>query len=152
MSAIARVLYAVDRARSRCALTGCHVYTIKIRRRLWSGARVGEGSATDTDLDLVYAGGGSPSVRTVSTRQVASSGGTFREGDFEISEITPRYTTPVSGGYTPTQLNPTVALDNEECFYVLLGPEGEIHCTPVKFVFDDACHYVVYVRPRRETP
>ncbi len=53
--------------------------------RTWSGGNVGEGTATDvvTSISPAY------KARVASLREVAASGGTLREGDIKVSEITP---------------------------------------------------------------
>src|SRR5713101_5514053 len=80
------LLSVVDCARQLVADLGLHRYSVILRTRTWSGTYPGEGSPTDVDVTITPR----PRVRVMSPRDVASSGGTYREGHFKIDMITPR--------------------------------------------------------------
>lgn len=146
------LLPTVDELRGLFSEFGVARYTVTIRRSVWSGGKPGIGAPTHTDTPIVTSTGGSPLVEQVSAREVASSGGTYREGDLRVRGITPRYTTPTTGGYTPAMLRIAPASAAEEVLYVLTGDEGPIECTFVDGRFDDPIGYSVVVRRRRTTP
>src|SRR5258707_15075194 len=87
---------------------------LTIRSRVWSGGLKGSGTATDTDLAInqYYP------IRQITTREIASSGGKFEEGDLIIRHITP-YNGTV--GYTESQLKPVVTSMGTEIIYVITG-------------------------------
>lgn len=91
-----------------------HPYTVKIRRRTWSGLKLV--SATPETADLVIGALDSegalqpPKVRIISTREIAASGGTYQDGDFRVGPVTPRYDDgTVRGGYYPAVTLPLPA-------------------------------------------
>lgn len=142
------ILPLLNNARTKLVALGGVCYrtnAVTIRRRVWSGSRVGEGSVTNTDLVITPR----PRVEDVSGREIAGSGGTYQDGDIKIHKITPAYS---GGGYTPAQLYPAVTTDNEEIVVVLVGSAGTTICTIVDVKFDAALGYQLVVRPRRETP
>ena len=75
--------------------------TVTVRVVVWSGERVGLGTATTTDTPLLTATGHNPKVRKVSTREVAASGGLFRDGDYKVGPMTPD-----QGAFTMATLDP----------------------------------------------
>lgn len=142
------VLPDLDGARAEVDATGLRRYAVTIRTRTWSGGAPGVGTATNSDLPITPR----PRVRDLSAREVASSGGTFSAGDMRLDRITPRYTTPTTGGYTPEQLNPPVSAANQDVVVVLTGDDGVMLATVVAVNFDRSFGYSLVVRPRRETP
>jgi len=85
------------------------------------------------------------------TFQIASIGvlltfsGTFVLGDtYSVKGV--------SVGYTPQQLRPSTVLDNIQTFYELVGPEGTLLCTLVRYDTDRALRNTLYVRRTRLTP
>lgn len=142
------ILPDIDEVRSEIQSMGFRRYSVTVRRRVWSGTRVGDGVATNTDRVLTPA----PKVRQLTAQQVASSGGTYEQGDYLIDKITPQYTTPTAGGNTPAQLELTTTAENEDLVVVLVGDDGTHVCTVVKTKFDRPFSYSMVVRPRRETP
>lgn len=123
---------------------GLRRYSVTLRRRAWSGTYPGEGVPTDTDVVLTPP----PRVRVMTTQDIASSGGTYREGDFKISAVTPSY---VGGGYGPAQLNlrPGVGVLNQEITVILTGDEGTVECQLVEFKFDRPFTYFLVAREKR---
>ena len=99
------VLPDLDEARAIIAGEGLRRYSVTIRVRTWSAGRIGGGTATNADLVLSPA----PRVRVLSSREIAASGGTYEEGDYRIDKITPAYSAPTTGGYTPAKLKPIPA-------------------------------------------
>jgi hypothetical protein len=142
------VLPDLDEARALIDELGLRRYSVTIRRRQWSGGKPGLGTATNTDLVLSPR----PRVREISVREVAGSGGTFESGDFRIDKITPRYTAPTTGGYTPAMLVISPANAAQDVVIVLVGDDGTKVCTLVESSFDRSFGYSMVVRPRRETP
>ena len=138
------VLVPLDAARAVIAGLGLRRYAVTVRTRTWSGGAPGAGDASNADLVLTP----TPRVRALSTREVASSGGTFESGDYRIDKITPAY---AGGGYTPEQLSPVPAAD-QDVVVVLAGDDGTKVCTIVGSSHDRAFGYSLIVRPRRETP
>jgi hypothetical protein len=75
---------------------------VTVRTITWSGARVGLGSATNSDLVLAKR-----LVRELSGREVHGSNGRYTSGDIVVEGITPTYDVDgVTGGYTVEQLDP----------------------------------------------
>lgn len=145
MSARTSALKAVDVARTVLSKSTIDLrpYTLTVRTRTWSGDR---GTSTPVDSDLAITP--RPKVEQVSTREIASSGGRYLQGDMHVSQITPQY---AGGGYTPTQLKPDAPDDRTEVLYLLTGPDGGEY----RFVdgqFDANLHYELVLRRQRSTP
>ncbi len=136
------LLAIVDCARQTVADMGIFRYSVTLRTRTWSGTYPGEGSPTDVDAIITPR----PRVKVMSTQDVASSGGTYREGDFKIDMITPRYDT---GGWSPAMLNLRPGITNQDVTIILTGDEGTIECQAVEFRFSDPFTYVLVVREKR---
>jgi hypothetical protein len=141
------VLVPLDAARAIIAGLGLRRYAVTVRVRTWSGGRPGAGAATNADLALSP----TPRVRTLAPREVAASGGTYEEGDYRVDKITPAFSGPPSGGYTPAQLNPEPGAD-QDVVVLLGGDDGAKVCTLVGAPADRAFGYELIVRPRREAP
>jgi hypothetical protein len=71
---------------------GLRRYVVIVRMRTWSGGDVGLGTATNADVILTP----TPRVRVLREAEVASSGGTYRTGDYRVDKITPAYAIPGS--------------------------------------------------------
>jgi hypothetical protein len=71
---------------------GLRRYAVTVRIRTWSGSDVGLGSATTADTVLTP----TPRVRVLREAEIASSGGTYRTGDYRVDKITPAYALPGS--------------------------------------------------------
>lgn len=136
------LLPALDALRGIPNALGLRRYTVTLRARTWSGAYPGEGTVTDTDVVI----NPPPRVRVLSSREVANSGGTYREGDFMITAITPRYTAPTTGGSTPAMLNITPNTIPQDVAIIMAGDEGTLECQAVKFLFDRAFRYSIVAR------
>lgn len=136
------LLPVVDELRQLPNQFGIRRYTVKVRTRTWSGANAGEGSPVDVDVTVNPV----PRVRLMSTSEIASSGGTYREGDFMVTSMTPAYT---GGGYAPSALNLRPTAQNIEVTIILTGDEGPIECQPVEFHFDRPFTYWMVLRESR---
>lgn len=122
-----RVLAPINRARTIIARLGFQRYTVTVRTRTWAGGAPGlPVGSTPSHSDLVITP--SPRVRTLSAKEIAGSGGTYQEGDFIVTGITPQFTLQGGGGYSPAQLRPTVSAPNQDVCYILTGDEGPIEC------------------------
>jgi hypothetical protein len=81
----------------KIASLGLRPYAVVIRRRRWSGARVGDGTATNTDTVLTP----TPKVTDLPASALGSgiltSGGTIEDRYFAIERITPSYVDPRDG-------------------------------------------------------
>ena len=100
---------------------------LTVRQRTWTGG-VGVGSYVDSDLVLPqkYA------VRVLSQREIASSGGRYRQGDIIVGPITP--SDGEGAGFTPEQLRPVPESGEVEILYVITGPlAGRFHLVDSHF-------------------
>lgn len=140
-----QLLSVVDQLRYLPAQFGVRRYTVTLRTRTWSGDAPGRGTPTDVDTVLTP----TPRVSVMSTDEIAASGGTYREGDFVINAITPRYTSPTTGGYTPAQLNLRPTAANQDVTVILTGDEGTVECDVVQLWFQRPFTYHLVVRARR---
>jgi len=109
VSLAVNLLPVLNSARTLVADLGLRRYTVTRRLRTWSGGMVGMGQPTDVDLVLTP----NPKVREID------------ENTVKVSHITPSNGTI---GYTLDQLRPLSAPEpaNQEFFYILNGPNGEI--------------------------
>lgn len=123
---------------------GVNRHAVTIRLRTWSGGAPGIGTATNTDLAITPR----PKVKALSPREIASSGGTFTDGDLRIAPIPPQH---VGGGFTPAQLQPAPAA-NQDVVVVLVDDQQTTLATIVVADFSKPFRYELVVRPRRETP
>lgn len=143
-------LAAINKARSVISDYGFRRYTVDIVTRTWTGYKVGEGTSSESVVALSPR----PRVRNMSQAEIASSGGTFREGDMVLDQITPYFNdaTCGTGGYTASQLRPSTNLSNVETFFRLTGDEGVIQAQLVRADFDNPVTYKLILRRTRVTP
>lgn len=138
-----QLLPMIDSLRQIPQTLGLRRYSVTLRSRSFGGVYPGEGSATDTDTVITPA----PRVRVVSTQEIASSGGTYRLGDFKIDRITPRYVTPTVGGWTPALLNIRPNATNQDVAVILTGDEAApLECELIKLGVDRPFNYWMVVR------
>ena len=127
------VLADIAEARQDVADAGLRRYALVLRTRTWSGAARGlplGSTPTDSDVTITPP----PKVRLVSEREIASSGGLLKQGDYQISRVTPAYTSPSDGGYAPSDIDPmlqSAPASNVERTWILTGDEGSFECTIV---------------------
>jgi hypothetical protein len=151
------MLPVADRLR---ALTGPDVFDVRTSRlviitRVWTGGRrgadapPGEPRYRDTRLELpqIY------KMRELSSREIASSGGRYEQGDVRVGPITPRFVDPdgVEGGFTEEQLQPTVTRNGTEILYAIEGVHaGEYQLVDLQSM--RAFGYAITLRRRTTTP
>lgn len=131
---------------------GLSRFAVTIRRRTWSGTRIGDG--TPTNQDLVMSPPPTVTFKSPFREQmtaIMASGGTIRDRYYEISDITPAYTNAdgSTAGYTPEQLRLTVGPDlgTVECVVVLVGDDGMAReCKQVIFEDGDPFAYSMIVQ------
>lgn len=120
-------------------------YRVVLRTRTWAGGKPGLGAITDADTEILPR----PKVRPLTPKEVADSGGSYQDGDFMVEKITPRYTSPTTGGWTPAMIHQRPASAAQDTAVMLIGDEGTIECDSVKFFFERAFGYRMVVRARR---
>jgi len=117
------LLPVCDEVRGLAGSFGLRMYTtVSVRTTTWSGERPGEGTAAVVDLALT-ANGQPVKVRQISSRIVQASAGRYEDEDLVIGPITPRFTSPTTGGYTPDQLKPWSGARNVERHVLLRSAE-----------------------------
>lgn len=151
-----KLLPVLDKAgRAKMQAFGLRPNGLTIRTRTWfvdgvtwapGGIRAPGAIFVDSDLVLSP----TPRIREVSSREVASSGGLYQDGDLRVTKITPQYTGAGGGGYTPLQLRP-VGAENVEILYVVTGPSAGEH-ELVDSDFSRNWGYELTIRRLRTTP
>lgn len=111
-----KVLKPLEKARAKIDKIGFRRYAVALNSRTWSGTEVSEGTPTDAPL-VAFAP--APRVRLVSLREVAASGGTYRDGDFRIDRVTPAYAN--RAGFVVANGSGSVATQ------MLIPPSGVTH-------------------------
>ncbi len=97
-------------------------YDVTMRLVAWDGGRPGVGTKTTTDVDITHATGARVKVLPISSREIAASGGKYRDGDKRIGPITPEFS---GGGRAVDFFDPAVESDPAEVFFKLTGPGHE---------------------------
>lgn len=130
---------------------GLRRFSVILRRRIWSGAEVGDGACVDEDIVLTPL----PKVtfRSPFARQleIQLGGGTVRDRYYQIEKITPAFNDGQGnvGGYTPDQLRMRVGPDmrNVDPVVVLLGDDGTLReCEQVLLEDDKSFGYSMLVQ------
>lgn len=124
---------------------GLRTNELRIEVRTWSGPPGGRTSviASTTSVTITPP----PRIRTLSTNDVASSGGRYEDGDLRADKITPKFT---GGGYEPEDLRPVVD-KNQEVVYVIEGPNGgDYHLVGTETARNFG--YALVLRKQRNTP
>lgn len=104
--------------------------SLTLVQRVWGGGRKGVGAAVDTTL-ITFPG--HLPVHELLEKDIASSGGRYKERDVVVSRITPADPANPGIGYTPDQLDPTLPTDGTEYVYVIAGPlAGEYRLVEIK--------------------
>lgn len=137
-----QLLPVINQLRQLPSFFGLRRYTATIRTRTWSGTYLGEGNPTDADVVLTP----TPRVRPITTQEIAASGGTYRQGDWLVTSVTPAFT---GGGYAPSALNLRPSGSNQDVTFILTGDEGTIECQIVEFWFNRPFTYEMVVREAR---
>lgn len=138
-----------DRIRALPGRLGERPTTVTIVTREWSGSRVAQGTVlSETSLTITP----TPKVRTVSSREIAASGGRYQAEDVRVGPITPTYDTGVSsGGYASSQVAPVKQRNGIEVVYRLAGwLAGDYERVDTE---SDRTHQITIVlRRKRSTP
>lgn len=88
---------------------------LKIVQREWTNGRRGDGEVIETVLTTLPQ---KYRIRSLSSKEVASSGDRYAAEDVRVEHITPAHP---GGGFTPEQLRPAGEKDVREIVYVLTG-------------------------------
>lgn len=141
------LLPLVDECRKVTEDLGQRTTTLKVRTETWSGARVGLGTMTATEISFP----GRYHIKQLSAGSVAqivnASGGQFQPGQYVKLWVTPQF---AGGGYTKEQLVPGGA-DNAEIVYLLTGGLGGRY-NLVSTDFGRPYRYELTLRARNDSP
>jgi hypothetical protein len=135
----------LQKTRPLLADLGLRQNSLSLVVRSWTGKPGATGSAaTDSEAVEIFP---IPRIRQLSSREVASSGGRYQDGDLRVDRLSPKHP---GGGYDPEDLRPSVG-QNQEIVYLVTGPnEGEHEL--VDFDSSQNFQYVLVLRRRRTTP
>lgn len=134
-----------DAARQLMVDLGLRTHTLTVRLKTWASGRIGLPHDDDANVDLLITP--APKIREVSSREIASSGGAFQQGDLLVTKITPDY---AGGGYTPAELAPA-ADGSQEIIYLVAGPNAGEY-TLAGSDFSRNFEYRLTLRRSRRTP
>lgn len=125
---------------------------LTIRTRRWTGGRLEDGTAIDSDLVLKKA----YPIRQLNGREVAASGGLYSTGDIIVEDITPAYTSHGGGGYGALDLDPspTLAKPNRdtEILYLIDGDFTGIYALLNLDTASDPTAWTLVLRQTRKSP
>ncbi len=127
--------------------------TVTRRVRTWASGKAGVPRPATlgvdyADVDILLTP--TPKVRSLSAREIASSGGRYEDAELVVGPITPTYDTgTATGGYTAEQLDPVVTGGGVEVLYIVEGPNaGQYYLHEVRR--DPALRYMLVLgRTRR---
>lgn len=134
---------ALDAIRAIGGKLGLRVFTVTVRRRVWTftGARNTPGapgsSYVDYDTQLVNQAADLTTwpvrVRPLNRREVISSGGQYAAGDWKVGPMTPTYLAGIlaAGGTDDPTINPMPANSAVEMIWLLSSNDGLQHGIPV---------------------
>lgn len=140
------MLRQADLARNLRGSTGLDVATsqLKIVQREWTNGRRGDGEVIETVLTTLPK---KYRIRSLSSKEVASSGERYQAEDVRVEHVTPAYS---GGGFTPEQLRPAGG-EGREIVYVLSGAiAGDYQL--VEFNSDRPFSYTLVLRRVRTSP
>lgn len=115
------LLPVLQRFRNLSVELGVRRYQMWLRKRVWSGSRVGQGTSVTTDTYL-----GRPKFRRVSSKDVIA-GSVMSEQVFEVGPFTPEHSTPSSRptpdtlAVSPDDLSPPQTGVPTEVYFVVKG-------------------------------
>lgn len=141
MPVVPTILPALDAIRAIGAMLGLRVFTVTVRRRVWTfpvGGRPGMPGATKVDLDTVLTHQGADlalypvRVRQLSRKEVFSSGGQYAARDLKVGPMTPTYLAGIlaAGGQDDDALNPAPINTAVEVIWLLSTNDGGLHGVP----------------------
>lgn len=152
---------ALDQRRSIAGLMGLRPFTVFVRTRRWSGARLGLGTFVDNGggPDIQLTNGTLPApmgpqpvmVKAVSNKDIVASGGLYRDRDLRVGPITPTYLANVlpAGGFGDSTIDPPqTGSVPTEVFWIVFGPgmfPGGSLCMKVGEIVT-ALHYELILR------
>jgi len=125
--------------------------SLTITVRTWPGrlgdTTAGEYSDASTTLAPV------PRIRSLTSREVAASGGLYEQGDLLVGPITPAYTNTdaSTGGYSETDLAPVQSTDSIEVLYLITGPSAGDY-RRIELRRGRAFRYELVLRKKQTTP
>lgn len=116
------LLPVLDLVDSINGMLGMRRHTVSILTRTWQGQRPGQGPHVDVLTTLYINGQYNPSVTQVSTREIAASGGLYRNEDIKVGPFVPPY--PGSKNNTDHEaIDPEVGTAGVEIFWKVTGSE-----------------------------
>lgn len=114
------LLPVLQRFRNLSVNLGVRQYQVWLRKIVWSGIRVGQGTSATADTYL-----GKPKFRRVSSEDIIA-GSVMNEQMFEIGPFTPSHSQPASTPdtlvVTPFELSPRQTGNPTEVYFVVKGP------------------------------
>jgi hypothetical protein len=158
------ILPALDQLRALPGVFGIRRFTVTARSRVWTGARPGLGTKTDTDI-LITNALQTPQgttqepvrVRYLTTREVIASGGLYRDRDLRVGPLTPSWLATLifpAGGYADAQVDPLTSASPTEIFWKVTGPSlpsAGAWCDVIRLE-ETALHFSVVLRTTGKTP
>jgi hypothetical protein len=136
------LLPVVERARAIPGALGLRRYRVWVRIVEWSGDRVGVGSSSYADTELLVGGSG-PKVKQVQSRDVVASGGELSDVMFDIGPLTPEF---AGGGIDPSVFNPPKGSRPMEIYFRVVGPGVAAWCQRVSDSTDRNFRYTLRVK------
>jgi len=123
-----QLLPLVNTLRGLPVTFGLRRFAVTVKRRMWSGAQQGEGTATEFSIPLIPA----PRVRDITSRDMTITDAEIRSvgqvvgNIYRIEKITPRFTSPTMGGYLAEQIRlwPGKDTGGSENIVCLVGDDG----------------------------
>lgn len=153
MSLRTSLLSRIDRIRGIPGQLGLRQYSVMVRVRTWSGARVGLGTKTDTDT-YVYTGAGTQNVKVsqLTTKDIVSSGGLYSDGDYKVGPMTPLN---LGTGVDLATVDPATSSSPTEVFFKIVGPGFPAAGQWCERISDDTTpnfHHYIVLRARATVP
>lgn len=131
MAFVPDVLSALDVTRSVGGLLGLRVFTVTVRRRVWSGGRPGLGTQVNTDVVLTnqMADGTTYPVRVkqVSRAEAIASGGQYTNRDLTVGPLTPVFAATAfaeAGGFDDNSIDPAPTGQSVEMIWIVATTSG----------------------------
>jgi hypothetical protein len=157
------ILPALDAIRGIGGILGLRPFTVTLRVRTWSGAKIGFGAKTDTNTVLTNVTATSAGTlenikcRFLTTREIVASGGLYRDRDIRIGRITPSFAAAYglpAGGFGDSTLDPTPGATPTEIFWNVAGPGMPSNGAWCSRIAEEvsALHYSLILRADAKAP